>query len=301
MRDRRFFYEKVFSSLSNAAAAVVVGVVFFILGLILVKGAGHVSWKFLTTEPTADATEGGILSPIKGTILLVFWMSIMTAPLGAVIAIYLNEVSAKNWLYNTVMSSVRTLAAVPSIVYGLFGLAFYVTVVGGGLDWLLGYEDRVFQERCLLWAAVTMGTLTLPTNVISVTEALKLVPDEQRHAAICLGYTKWEVIKWVVLPQAVGGMLTGLVLSISRGAGEVAPILFVGVAYYIPGFSGDLLDQFMELGYHIYVMATQSPNVQETLPVQYATTLVLLVLTFSFNSIGQVIRWLHRRKMARSS
>lgn len=299
MRDRRLLFEKIFSTTANVMALAVVGVTLFILGLVLTKGIGHISWEFLTSEPTADMSEGGIYAPIKGTILLVFWMSLMTVPLGAVIAIYLNEISKKNWLYNAVMSSVRTLAAVPSIVYGLFGLAFFVTVLGGGLDWILGYEDRVFQERCLLWAAMTMGALTLPTNVISVTEALKLVPDEQRHAGICLGYTRWEVIKWIVLPQAIGGMLTGLVLSISRGAGEVAPILFVGVAYFIPHFSGDLLDQFMELGYHIYVMATQSPNVDKTLPVQYATTLVLLTLTFAFNSVGQIIRWFHRRKMNR--
>jgi phosphate transport system permease protein len=146
---------------------------------------------------------------------------------------------------------------------------------------------------------MTMGALTLPTNVIAVTEALKMVPDEQRHAGLCLGYTRWETIKWIVFPQATGGILTGLVLSISRGAGEVAPILFVGVAYFIPNFTGDLLDQFMHLGYHLYVLATQSPNVDRTLPIQYSTTLVLLILTFAFNSIGQVIRWRHRRKLQR--
>ncbi|MBF0170395.1 MAG: phosphate ABC transporter permease PstA [Nitrospinae bacterium] len=299
MRDRRLLFEFAFRAVSNAVAMVVVGVTLFILGLVFVKGIGGISFAFLTSPPTGTMDGGGIGPMILGTAWLVILMSLMTVPLGAIIAVYLNEIATRNWLYNTVMSSVRTLAAVPSIVFGLFGLAFFVTVIGGGLDWLFGYEERVFQERCLLWAALTMGTLTLPTNVISVSEALKLVPDEQRHAGICLGYTRWEVVKWVVLPQAVGGILTGLVLSVSRGAGEVAPILFVGVAYFLPHFTGDVLDQFMELGYHIYVMATQSPNVDETLPIQYATTLVLLTLTFGFNSIGQVIRWMHRKKMSR--
>ncbi len=299
MRDRRLFYEKAFGMAANLGALAVVSVTVFILGLIFFKGIGHISWSFLTGAPTADMAGGGIYPVIMGTVLLVVLMCVMTVPLGAVIAIYLNEVSEKNRLYNLVLSSVRTLAAVPSIVYGLFGLAFFVTVIGGGLDWILGYEDRVFQQRCLLWAAFTMGALTLPTNVISVIEALKLVPDEQRHSGICLGFTRWEVIKWVVLPQAAGGILTGLVLSIARGAGEVAPILFVGAAYFLPDFSGNLLDQFMDLGYHIYVLATQSPNVDKTLPVQYATTLVLLTLVFSFNAVGQAARWAHRRKMNR--
>lgn len=297
MPDRRVYLDRALMLAANAAAAVVAGVTLFILGLVLVKGAGHVSWEFLTTAPAANMSEGGIFPVILGTVELVLLMSVMTVPLGAVIAVYLNEISERNWLYNTVMSSVRTLAAVPSIVYGLFGLAFFVNVVGGGLDWALGYEDRVFQERCLLWAAFTMGSLTLPTNVIAVSEALSLVPQEQRHAGICLGYTRWEIIKWIVLPQATGGVLTGLVLSISRGAGEVAPILFVGVAYFMPDFTGNPLDQFMDLGYHIYVLATQSPNVEKTLPAQYASTLALLVLVYAINSIGQVARWIHRKKM----
>jgi len=299
MPDRRKALEFSFKVITNMTAVLVVSIIVFIIGLVVVKGSEHMSLSFLTSNPTGDMEHGGIWPMIKGTAMLVMMMSMLTVPLGAVIAIYLNEVSKKNWFYNIVMSSVRTLAAVPSIVYGLFGLAFFVNVVGGGLDWLIGYEDHVFQQRCLLWAAFTMGSLTLPTNVISVTEALKLVPDEQRHAGICLGYTRWEVIKWVVLPQAIGGMLTGLVLSISRGAGEVAPILFVGVAYFVPNFSGNPLDQFMELGYHIFVMATQSPNVDKATPILYSTTLVLLILTFTFNSIGQILRWLHRRKMNR--
>ncbi|VAX23515.1 Phosphate transport system permease protein PstA (TC 3.A.1.7.1) [hydrothermal vent metagenome] len=299
MLDRRKTLEFTFKAVTNATAMFVVAIIIFIIGLIVVKGSEHISWEFLTANPTGDMEHGGIWPMIKGTAMLVMMMSMFTVPLGAVIAIYLNEVSRKNWFYNAVMSSVRTLAAVPSIVYGLFGLAFFVTVVGGTLDWLIGYEDNVFKERCLLWAAFTMGSLTLPTNVISVTEALRLVPDEQRHAGICIGYTRWEVIKWVVLPQAIGGMLTGLVLSISRGAGEVAPILFVGVAYFVPNFTGDPLDQFMELGYHIFVMATQSPNVDRATPILYSTTLVLLTLTFTFNSIGQILRWIHRRKMDR--
>ncbi|MFW2331832.1 MAG: phosphate ABC transporter permease PstA [Nitrospinota bacterium] len=296
MSNNRVFYEKSISLVGSAIAISVACITLFILGLVFVKGIGSISVEFLLSSPSGDMTEGGIAPMILGTCLLVLLMSVFTVPLGAAVAVHLNEVATRNIFYNITMSAVRTLAAVPSIVYGLFGLAFFVTTLGGGLDFILGYEDRVFRERCLLWAAITMGTLTLPTNIVSVTEALKLVPFEQRLAGVCLGYTKWEVIKWIVFPQAMGGVLTGLVLSISRGAGEVAPILFVGVAYFMPVFTGNPLDQFMELGYHIFVMSTQSPNVDKTLPIQYATTLVLLVLTFSFNSIGQLLRWLHRRK-----
>ena len=298
MRDRRALIEAALAAVSMLAAAAVAGVTLFILGLVAIKGMEHLSWEFLSTPPAGDMASGGILPMINGTVMLVLLMSLFTAPLGGLIALYLNEVSPRDWLYHAIISSVRSLAAIPSIVYGLFGLTFYVTVIGGGLDALFGFTDRVFQERCLLWAALTMGTLTLPTNIVAVTEALELVPASQRHAALCLGYTRWETIKWVVAPQAAGGMLTGLALSISRGAGEVAPILFVGVAYYMPGFTGDPLGQFMELGYHIFVMATQSSNVERTLPIQYATTLTLLTITFALNAVGQYIRWRCRQKLA---
>lgn len=287
--------EWFFRIVGCATALLIALIVLFIIALVAVNGASSISFEFLTSAPSGDMISGGIGPMILGTALLVLMMSIFTAPLGALVALYLNEVAPKNWLYHAMMSSVRTLAAVPAIVYGLFGAAFFVAALGGALDALFGL-DRVFQERCLLWAALTMGSLTLPTNIVAVTESLKFVSFDQRLAAISLGYTKWEVVKWVVLPQAVPGILTGLVLSISRGAGEVAPILFVGVAYYMPSFTGNPLDQFMELGYHIFVMSTQSPNIDKTMPIQYATTLTLLALTFGFNSIGQVIRYFQRRK-----
>ena len=217
MIDKRIIIERLFSLVTSFFAMCVVVLTTFIIGLVLINGLDKLTWDFLTLPPTGTMDGGGILPIIEGTVMLVLLMSLISVPFGTAIALYLNEVSSKGAVYNYTMSSVRTLAAVPSIVYGLFGLAFFVNIMGGGLDFLFGYEERVFRERCLLWAAMTMGVLTLPINIIAVTEALKMVPQEQRHAGLCFGYTSWEVIKWIVFPQAKGGILTGLVLSVSRG------------------------------------------------------------------------------------
>jgi phosphate transport system permease protein len=230
-------------------------------------------------------TAGGIFPAIVGTALLVLIMSIAGVPIGTVTAVYLSEyASTRSFLARLIRFAVNTLAGVPSIVFGLFGLGFFVQFVGGGLDRVLtgGAELRWAQPN-ILWASLTMALLTLPVVIVSVEEAIRTVPQDLRAASLALGATKWQTIWHVVLPNSLTGILTGGVLAVSRGAGEVAPILFTGAAYFLPHLPGGLSDQFMELGYHVYIMSTQSTNVDATRGIQYATTCVLLLLTFMLN------------------
>jgi len=186
---------------------------------------------------------------------------------------------------------------VPSIIFGLFGLGFFIKFVGGEMDSIfLGGELRWAQPN-ILWASLTMSLLTLPVVIVSVEEAIRTVPRELREASLALGATKWQTIKNIVIPGSISGIMTGTILAISRGAGEVAPILFTGAAYYLATLPTALSDQFMNLGYHIYIMSTQSADVDGTMPIQYATTLVLLLLTFLLNFIAIIIRARIRRRI----
>ena len=182
-------------------------------------------------------------------------------------------------------------------MFGLFGLGFFVQFIGSGADKVIsGGTVLKWGQPNLLWASLTMAFMTLPVVIISVEEALKAVPREYREASFALGATKWETIRKVVLPNSINGVFTGAILAVSRGAGEVAPILFVGAAYFLPSLPHSLSDQFMELGYHIFVMSTQSTNVEATRGIQYATTLVLLILTFTLNFTSIFLRYKIRRK-----
>jgi phosphate transport system permease protein len=188
------------------------------------------------------------------------------------------------------------LAGIPAIVFGLFGLGFFVQFMGGGMDRFLHGGALKWGQPNILWASLTMAMLTLPVVIVSVEEAIKQVPRELREASMALGATRWETIRKVVLPNCVGGILTGAILAVSRGAGEVAPILFTGAAYFLPEIPDQLTDQFMELGYHIFIMSTQSTDVEATMPIQYATTLVLLLLTFTLNFSAIFLRYRLRRR-----
>ena len=194
--------------------------------------------------------------------------------------------------------AVVNLAGVPSIVFGLFGLGFFIQFVGRNLDRMTGAPGEIlWGQPGLLWAALTMTLLTLPTVIVATEEALRTVPQDWREASLALGATRWETIRRVVLPSSLPGILTGTILAVSRGAGEVAPILFTGAAYYLPFLPNQLTDQFMHLGYHIYILSTQSPDVEATKPLLYATVFVLLVLTFMLNLIAVLIRARTRARM----
>jgi phosphate transport system permease protein len=195
--------------------------------------------------------------------------------------------------------AVSNLAGVPSIVFGLFGLGFFIQFVGRGLDaWLSEPGEIHYGKPALVWASLTLAVLTLPVVIVATEEALRAVPREHRDASLALGATRSQTLVRVVVPQALPGILTGAILAIARGAGEVAPILFTGVAYFLPSLPDSPFSQFMHLGYHTYVLATQSPDIEATRPLLYATVLVLLALTFALNVVAIAIRTRTRRRAA---
>ncbi|BCW99481.1 MAG: phosphate transport system permease protein PstA [Armatimonadota bacterium] len=285
--------------LTGLCALLIVSIVVILMGIIIWNGGPHVTWEFLTKAPEAGMTEGGIFPAIYGTVLLVIVMAIAVVPIGAMTAVYMHEY-ARGRMVDIIRSAVHNLAGVPSIVFGLFGLGFFIQFVGRGIDRSLYGGQLVWGQPCLLWAALTLALLTLPVVVVSTEEALRAVPDSYREGSLALGSTKWQTTWKVVIPQALPGILTGGILSVSRGAGEVAPILFTGAAYFLPELPKTLNSQFMELGYHIFVMSTQSVNVDDTMPIQYATTLVLLLLTFALNFAAILLRSRTRAKMEQS-
>ncbi len=285
-----------FSGLSGAAAALIVLVLLLILGDAVHGGWSKLSWAFFTTNPTNGMTEGGIFPAIWGTAVLTLLMTIAVMPVGVMTAIYLHEYApAQSKLAAAVRVAVLNLAGVPSIVFGLFGLGFFIHFLGERLDAALGDGLRYGQPG-LLWASLTLAVLTLPVVIVATEEALRAVPRELRDASLALGATKSQTLWRVVLPGATPGILTGAILAVSRGAGEVAPILLTGAAYFLPELPRTLNSQFMHLGYHTYVLATQSADVEATRPLLYATVLVLLMLTFTLNLFAVMLRSRTRRK-----
>jgi phosphate transport system permease protein len=285
-------------ALTGACCFVIVAMVALILGDIAYFGWQHLSLGFLLSAPQQGMTAGGIFPAIFGTFFLVLLMTVAVIPLGVATAIYLHEYAPKkSALVRWVRLAIANLAGVPAIVFGLFGLGFFIEFVGRGMDRFLFGGQLVFGQPAILWAALTLALLTLPTVVVATEEALRAIPQSHREVAYSLGATRLQMVRRVVLPQAVGGILTGGILAVSRGAGEVAPILFTGAAYYLPYLPKKLNDQFMELGYHIYVLATQSPDVEQTKPILYSTVFVLLALTFALNFAAVWVRSKIRRRL----
>lgn len=340
-------------------------IIFLMIGLIVAEfaviGIPNLSWKFITEFPREMNTQGGIFPAIYGTFLLVIIMTVVAVPIGTITAIYLTEYARQNSLFaRTIRFAVNTLAGVPSIVFGLFGVGFFIQTIGASIDesrWeskletmqhalvepgapfsksatapvgdirkFLTRDDEIFWQEAIrdlepmeasassavtigavvthlrkkpelkwgkpaiIWAALTLALLTLPVIIVSVEEALRTVPRDVREASLALGATKLETIRKVVVPNSITGILTGSILAVSRGAGEVAPILFTGVLVSMQELPTALSDQFMHLGYHLYILATQSTDVEAAKPLQYATTVVLLVLTFGLNITAIVLR-----------
>ena len=286
---------------TGLATLLVLSILVVILVDVARNGVPRLTLGFITKAPSEGMTAGGIFPAIFGTVALVLLMTIAALPAGVATAIYLHEyANPLSPATRIVRIAVNNLAGVPSIVFGLFGLGFFVQFVGGGIDKFFYAGDKVFGQPALIWAALTMAILTLPVVIVATEEALSAVPRDLRLGSAALGATKFQTIVHVVLPQAVPGILTGAILAISRGAGEVAPILFTGAAYFLPILPHTLHDQFMQLGYHVYVLATQSPDVDATRPLLYATVLVLLVLTFALNATAIVVRSRMRKKLAGS-
>jgi phosphate transport system permease protein len=290
----------VFRGVTGIAALIILAMLVIIVGNIVINGYSVISLKFLGSAPTDGMRTGGIFPAIFGTVALVFLMIVALIPVGVMTAIYLQEyASPTSKLTKAIRFAVNNLAGVPSIVFGLFGLGFFIQFVGLNMDRAMGI-DVLWGQPCLMWAALTLALLNLPVVVVAAEEALRTVPIEHRHASLALGSTKWQTIRRVVLPQALPGIMTGAILSVSRGAGEVAPIMFTGAAYYLPYLPKSPTDQFMELGYHVYVMSTQSPDVEATKPVLYGTVLVLLSLTLCLNLAAIIIRSRMRSSMRKA-
>ncbi|MEI6697154.1 MAG: phosphate ABC transporter permease PstA [Bacteroidota bacterium] len=293
-RDAQGF---LFEGLTLAAVIIIISILFVMLAVIINGGKSMFTWEFLTTFPTDGMTKGGIFPAIFGTAMLVIIMSIAAVPFGTITAIYLTEYAKENsFIARSIRFAVRTLAVIPSIIYGLFGLGFFIKFVGTEMDTIFLGGQLKWGQPNIFWASLTMALLTLPVVIVSVEESLKTIPRELREASLALGATKWQTIRKVVFPGSIAGIMTGTILAVSRGAGEVAPILFTGAAYYLATLPHSLSDQFMVLGYHIYIMSTQSANVDQTLPIQFGTTLVLLILTFSLNFVAILLRYRIRKR-----
>ncbi|MFO0323266.1 MAG: phosphate ABC transporter permease PstA [Bacteroidota bacterium] len=259
-------------------------IVCLFLGIILwdifSKGYSSLSWNFISSFPTQGMTKGGILPSIVGTILLTFITTLFAVPFGVACAIYLNEYAKPSMLTNIIRASIRNLAGIPSIIYGLFGLALFVQALHFGTS--------------ILSAGLTLGLLSLPYIITTTEEALKRIPNSLREATLALGVTQAETIKDVVLPKALPGILTGVILTLSRAAGETAPILFTGVAFYINGVSTSVNQEFMALPYHLYMLSTQHNAIEQVRPLAYGTATVLILLVFVLNIIAFYVRFKNR-------
>jgi len=251
-----------------------------ILWDIFSKGFSSLSWRFVSAFPTHGMTEGGILPAIVGTVILTFITTLFAVPFGVACAIYLNEYAKQSLLTNIIRASIRNLAGIPSIIYGLFGLALFVQALHLGTS--------------ILSAGLTLGLLSLPYIITTTEEALKRIPNTLREATLALGVTQAETIKDVVLPKALPGILTGVILTLSRAAGETAPILFTGVAFYINGVSSSVNQEFMALPYHLYMLSTQHNDIEQVRPLAYGTATVLILVVFLLNIIAFYVRFKNR-------
>jgi phosphate transport system permease protein len=243
-----------------------------IVYFLVVNGAHVITWDFLTQKPFDSMTQGGIMPCIVGTILLSFGAMAIAFPLGVCSAIYLHEYARSGGVLRFIRFAINNLAGVPSVIFGLFGLAFFVTWMGFGVSILSGI--------------LTLGFLVLPVIIGTSEEALRSVPQTYREASLGLGATKWQTIRHVVLPAALPGMLTGSILGLSRAAGETAAIMFTAAVYFSPKMPTSIFHDVMALPYHVYVLATAGTAIDKTRPLQYGTSLVLIILVFGMNLVA---------------
>lgn len=281
---RRRLKQRVALILVHTAVLLVITALVSVIGFIGWKGYSVLSWEFLTESPRNSMTEGGIFPALLGTLLLTIGAFLTAFPLGLGTAIYLNEFAHAGSLVTLIRFAVTTLAGVPSVVLGLFGLALFVVYCGFGSSLLSG--------------SLTLGLLILPVIIGASEEALKAVPMTYREAAQALGASKWQTVARVVLPAALPGILTGTILGIGRAAGETAPIMFTAAAFYASNLPSSVLDEVMALPYHIYVLATAGTQIEQTRPIQYGAALVLLGLVLGINAFA--ILWRARLRRVRS-
>lgn len=272
--------QKIAFVLISLAALIVVAPIIVVSVYIIRQGIGGISWEFLTSMPRNGMREGGIFPALVGTLVLTFGTAIASLPLGIGAAIYLAEYAPDNILTRAIRLAIINLAGIPSVVYGLFGLGLFVLFLSMGTSIIAG--------------SLTLGLLTLPVVISTAEEAILSVPQSFRVVSVSLGGTRWQTIRYQVLPHAMPGIITGVILGLERAAGETAPILFTVAAFYLPRLPQSVFDQTMALPYHLYVISTQVPGMP--LEIQFSTALVLLLLVLSMNVVATLIRSHFRRK-----
>lgn len=280
---RKTINEKVAFFIFRVLGVMVIGILFWILGFIVYHGIGVINWEFLTTEPTEGMTAGGIFPAIVGTLTLVLGSMIVAFPLGVMSAIYTQEYAGKGWMVRFIRVMTSNLASIPSIVFGLFGMALFVNK--------LGFGDSIIA------GSLTLSLLVLPVVIRTTEEALKAIPNSYRTGSYALGATKLQTIRKVILPMAMPNIFTGLILSIGRVSGETAPILFTVAAYFLPKLPSSIFDQVMALPYHLYVLATSGANMEQTRPIAYGTALVLIAIVLMMNLLASLIRRKMNKKL----
>ena len=280
MRIPRYTAQKVaFGIITVAAVSVLIPLV-LVIGYILVQGIGAISWEFITAMPRGGMREGGIFPALIGTIWLTLGAGVTSIPLGVGAGVYLAEYAPDNWFTRTIRLAIINLAGVPSVVYGLFGLGLFVIFLRFGMSILAG--------------SLTLGIMTLPVVISTTEQALTTVPQSFRVVNASLGGTTWQGVRKVILPQALPGIMTGVVLGLERAAGETAPILFTVAAFFLPRLPHSVFDQTMALPYHLFVISTQVPGMP--IKIQYGTALVLLVFVLTMNLVATLIRRYYRRR-----
>ena len=255
---------------------IVVGILFLILGFIIYNGIGVISWEFLTTAPSEGMTAGGIFPAIVGTLCLITGSVVLAFPIGVMSAIYMNEYAGNGRIVRFIRIMTNNLGSIPSIVFGLFGMALFVNT--------LGFGDSIIAGSC------TLGLLVLPLIIRTTEEALKAIPNSFRTGSLALGASKLQTIWHVILPMAFPNIITGLILSIGRVSGETAPILFTVAAYFLPKLPNSIFDQVMALPYHLYVIATSGTDIEASRPIAYGTALVLIAIVLLMNILATTLR-----------
>lgn len=254
----------------------VIAILLLILGFIVVKGIGAISWDFLTSYPEEGMTKGGIFPAIVGTLCLVVGSMLFAIPVGIMSGIYISEYAGNNWVVKFIRVMTNTLSGVPSIVFGLFGMTLFVNTLGFGDSILAG--------------SLTLGLLVLPVIIRTTEEALRAIPDSFRQGSLSLGASRLQTIHRVILPMALPNIITGVILSIGRVSGETAPILFTAAAYFLPRLPHSIYDQVMALPYHLYVVSTSGTNIEESSAIAYGTALVLIAIVLFINIIANILR-----------
>ena len=282
VQTRRKVIQGVMFGLFRVSAAINGAALLVVFYFLVARGWRAINWTFLSQPPMDSMTRGGILPCIVGTLCLSLGAILVALPIGVASAIYLNEYARPGRIVRLIRLGINNLAGVPSVVFGLFGLAFFVVYLEMGVSILAG--------------SLTLGLLTLPVIIGSTEEALRAIPDTYREASLGLGATKWQTIRRVVLPGALPGILTGTILGISRAAGETAPIMFTAAVFFTPSLPTSIFDEIMALPYHIYVLATAGTDIEATRPLQYGTALVLIVLVLGLNLVAIIYRSRLRKK-----